>query len=688
MKVDQQNLNFRKTKLIRQYLSMGTRMLFSGVGSSKRSRGVSCDVIDLTKTDDLESVLKSKDFAERKVRPHRLVIPTGNENFRAELNAILAHKLLSASMQSLSFEIGSYIALIKGKPGFTQNLSGFLRFLQSKFPEAEFLVILDGSNCYWADDILLVFEELGIKRFFFTISAAFLNSANDEKNLQKSAFHILMFFESLQRHPGIGYAESKVYKRLAGIVRSKFLSIIQKADSVTPGFTEDACVFLAPDLLIRITPAEIIRESKKLLAGKLRSDKAGPLISASPEHSSQPRNPNPKSWKKVLITGWYGTETQGDKAILGELLYFIKQCSPQCEILLTTIHQIISEQTNTELEDLKNAKLINIKEASDFTVINAVDAVIMGGGPLTDSTSMREIWKIFSEANRQEKARVIFGCGIGPLHLQEYTDWTRKILELTSSGFLRDMESKEKADQLCPSNPLNVACDPAIAFVNRWKKRQGINVDQKTDSIRVGTLLRAMTGEFFKGMSQSEIDAYNKTVGKNLTECLAALPYKINLDLQLLHMNAPWIGGDDRIFNRFIEYSVENRFSSENIKEYLTLNEHLEKMDILRFSLAMRYHGHIFSLALGIPFFSIDYTGKQGKVSNLLKRIGYEDFTLKLENINQKEFLQKWETLLEREEEIKAALNRSARILISELYEVYRRTFDIELYPEQENIDR
>ena len=41
------------------------------------------------------------------------------------------------------------------------------------------------------------------------------------------------------------------------------------------------------------------------------------------------------SWRRVLITGWYGTETQGDKAILGEVLHFIKSASPDCKIVLT-----------------------------------------------------------------------------------------------------------------------------------------------------------------------------------------------------------------------------------------------------------------------------------------------------------------------------------------------------------------
>ena len=82
----------------------------------------------------------------------------------------------------------------------------------------------------------------------------------------------------------------------------------------------------------------------------------------------------------MLITSWYGTETNGDKAIIGELVYFLRLCNPNIE-LVTTIQSEITEQTNTEIEELKNSKWIIIEDAPNDEIISECDAVIMGGGP-------------------------------------------------------------------------------------------------------------------------------------------------------------------------------------------------------------------------------------------------------------------------------------------------------------------
>ena len=50
----------------------------------------------------------------------------------------------------------------------------------------------------------------------------------------------------------------------------------------------------------------------------------------------------------------------------------------------------------------------------------------------------------------------------------------------------------------------------------------------------------------------------------------------------------------------------------------------------------MRYHGHIFSIALNVPFISIDYTGKNGKVSNLLERISCVENSIKVKKISER----------------------------------------------------
>ena len=87
-----------------------------------------------------------------------------------------------------------------------------------------------------------------------------------------------------------------------------------------------------------------------------------------------------------------------------------------------------------------------------------------------ETNELIHVLRIFEEANRQNKSRIIFGCGIGPFHTQRIMDVATRVLQLTTAGFVRDKESLDYAQKLCPSNVLKFACDPAVGFVSRWKK--------------------------------------------------------------------------------------------------------------------------------------------------------------------------------------------------------------------------
>jgi polysaccharide pyruvyl transferase WcaK-like protein len=384
---------------------------------------------------------------------------------------------------------------------------------------------------------------------------------------------------------------------------------------------------------------------------------------------------NVKEWKTVLITGWYGTETQGDKAILGEVLHFVKSASPNCKIILTTLHNAISEQTKLELRDLDGVELVKLEEAHLPFVISQTDAVIVGGGPLMESPSMKDIGNIFLEAFRQNKSRIIFGCGIGPIYSSEVERVTRYLLSVCNAGFVRDKESYDFANKLFPNHSLKFACDPAIAYVSRWRKENKIVYSPNGQHI-IATLLRANTNEFSPESNPEKLRISNELLAQKVAISLDSIAINTGASYALLHMNAPWVGGDDRIYNRILASQLATTTKINLVREYLTFEEHMEALSHCNSALAMRYHGHIFCMAMGIPFLSLDYTGKSGKVSSLVNRIGYGNWSIKWDDIDPVSMTALYEKLMIDKVQWSAYLISEADKLVQLLHQTYQEVFN------------
>lgn len=395
------------------------------------------------------------------------------------------------------------------------------------------------------------------------------------------------------------------------------------------------------------------------------------------DHSiNLPIKRNPLEWNKVMITGWYGTETNGDKAIIGELVYFLKCCNPEMKFLITTIHSEITLQTNSEIFELNNSEFVKIDEADKEKVVDGCDAVIIGGGPLMESHYMLNILKIFKTANKLFKNRIIFGCGVGPIHSDYIKSLVTETLSLSTAGFLRDKESFQLMKKLTPSTRLSVACDPALAFVRRWAiKNQKTNKKHKKFSL----LLRANTNEFLPDISLNKLENRNNNMAKEIANLVKKIIKKFHLEVDMLQMNAPYFGGDDRIFNRLIGYQFEDDIKINFHREYLTIEDLLKNFNQSSFTIAMRYHGHIFSLAFGVPFLSIDYTGNKGKVQSLIERVEYVDYSIKWDHIKTNKTEEIIYNLINNKKMISNKLIKKRDILLKQLTKTYEKEFNIKL---------
>ena len=162
-----------------------------------------------------------------------------------------------------------------------------------------------------------------------------------------------------------------------------------------------------------------------------------------------------------FIVGWYGTETVGDKAILGGILSHYQNLP--VKLIVASLYPFVTLQTLKELG--VQADVVNT-HSWQFIKYSAVsDEVIMGGGPLMDLEQLSIPLLAFSIAKGFHRKRIVWGCGLGPLTQSKYLDAVKKILALATDVKLRDRDSVVWAQDLTGRKDIVLIDDPAKEYV-------------------------------------------------------------------------------------------------------------------------------------------------------------------------------------------------------------------------------
>lgn len=337
-----------------------------------------------------------------------------------------------------------------------------------------------------------------------------------------------------------------------------------------------------------------------------------------------------KSCKKFLIIGWYGTETAGDKAILGEIIHSITKEYNNPKLVLASIYPYISKRTVKELGQ-PNIKIIPTYSSDFWKFIKRVDVVIMGGGPLMHLDALGFVLLSFFRAKKANKFTHIWGCGIGPLNKnKKYEEAVKTIISLADRVELRDQKSAEWAIAKTKRTDIINIGDPAFNFVKRWM------ISNKRDNI-CSTLclcLRDWPNNYKGNLDHNQFNDIKIKFEENLAQCILEICREFDLVPKLIPMHHFCIGNDDREFNRhFAKKYLSDLEPIIEIKP-LSLHEILNSIYEARLSLCMRFHSIVFAEALEIPYVAIDYT-MGGKIAGFLSDKNKEDRIISIPNIAQ-----------------------------------------------------
>jgi polysaccharide pyruvyl transferase WcaK-like protein len=318
----------------------------------------------------------------------------------------------------------------------------------------------------------------------------------------------------------------------------------------------------------------------------------------------------------VFITGWYGTETVGDKAILmGIVQHYQKEYPQGVDFIISALYPFVTERSLVEL-DLK-ARVVATESADFVRAALGADVTVMGGGPLMGIEALAIPLAAFELAAKAGKQRVIFGCGLGPLQHQRHLDVVTRMLQLSTTIRLRDKASIAWAERLSGRKDIEYWGDPAFHYL------QSLSQSQKGSDKKpiLACFLRDWSEEYQGSLSREEFAATKASFEAKLAAEIKAVAKAFDLSVHFYCMHTFVVGGDDRIFYR--------RFVREHFADFPVYLEQYPSsvasivgaMQQASYCLCMRFHSVLFAHTLGANFLAIDYTGG-GKIKGFLSDHG------------------------------------------------------------------
>ena len=327
---------------------------------------------------------------------------------------------------------------------------------------------------------------------------------------------------------------------------------------------------------------------------------------------------------KVVIIGWYGTETIGDRAILAGLLNVLSEVFPKLYVNIGSLYPILTERTliedcdfYQEIASNKIGKISVFDSRSPLRLRNAIkhaDILLVGGGPLMDLTEMSMLEYAFVVAKMCKVKSFMLGCGWGPLKEKKTIRTAVHLVEMSDHTVFRDATSLEQCCQHKIFQNVQSSIDPAFFACHYF--RESVREGRRGDYIAVNFRDVAAEGNHYSNRQFSDemfCDIVRQVLGQT------------KMPVYLIPMHYFQIGGDDRIIlgriHRLLECSqVRVVHEPQSLKQTMDLYYHADMC------IGMRFHSVVLQTILNGRNYIIDYTDPQtGKIVGMMRQLRIEE---------------------------------------------------------------
>lgn len=330
----------------------------------------------------------------------------------------------------------------------------------------------------------------------------------------------------------------------------------------------------------------------------------------------------------VVICGWYGTETAGDKAILGGVVHALRQTMGEIEVCLASLYPHISRVTVVQMPELGRIRIVPIDMAA--SLLDKAALLAFGGGPLMAIPRMAVMVGLFERAAKSGVPSLVAGCGVGPMGNEAQNELVRRLLALAHRRIYRDEGSRELAATLGIDTTADlVAEDPAFT----WLEQANAHSSTQRSPRRLLLGLRDWPfRDYASHLDEALARQIKQAFDQGMVELLAKLVEEYpDLEIAPIAMCANSHGGDDRFY--YIETlcrhsKVKGALDMGLLGRELTPQQYVDEFRRSTFALTMRFHSLVFAAATGTPCLAIDYTVGKGKVGALASRLKVPQFSM------------------------------------------------------------
>jgi polysaccharide pyruvyl transferase WcaK-like protein len=505
-----------------------------------------------------------------------------------------------------------------------KDIKAVSRKLNAKRYSNIFLLRFTKKDIRDVDEIYYNLKQKGVNSCFLPVAIEHYDGSlliDGEKLNYDESYNLALFYHKILDSDEIAGAEKGLIKELFEIFSGKTLNEAD-IDLFKNGFEKSPAL---KDYLVDI--------KRSFWNRQLRSETAVRTVKRFYLFYKIKGLLKRNSRKQVFIFGWYGTETVGDKAILGGIVdFYRKKYDDNVRIIIGSLFPYITRRTvyelgiDAEIADTTTAGLLYYSAFSD--------EVVMGGGPLMDLFHLYVPYLGFLMAEKFNRERVVFGCGLGPLKTEKYTNVVKEILRHSTKVLLRDSASVKLANDWGIKD-VTLYGDPAKKYIGSIKD----SLPRIIKKNELACFLRDMPNSFFKGMSKEEFMKFKYDFEKALAQFIRSLAGQNGIDkIVFYHMHNFVVGGDDRDFSR---YFINEFFSNDKDVEYdhrlSTVDSVSKAMISSKLNVCMRFHSVLFAETLDTDYVAVDYTGG-GKIKAFLSDVGKSDRLYSIEGL-KKEYL-------------------------------------------------
>jgi len=332
----------------------------------------------------------------------------------------------------------------------------------------------------------------------------------------------------------------------------------------------------------------------------------------------------PAGARQVMICGWYGTETLGDKAIIAGVIHSLEAALGPLSLTIVALNPYVTHMTRRQMPELHSARIVNPTEAAQL--VKEVDLLVFGGGPLMGINALADMEALFRLAQKRNIPRLVAGCGVGPLGDAWENASLKRILDMSTVRIYRDQKARALALELgVDAEGDAVAEDPAFTWLQQVRPQLDGHPDPDAPVLLLG-LRDFPHKQYARDMSDNDSNTASRRYEDAVVRALETLVEKHPmLVVRPLPMCTNHFGDDDRWFySRLFRGNTKlaDRLDLSLLGREMSPVFYANEFRRATVALTMRFHALVFALGLEVPAVAIDYTLGKGKVRALADRFG------------------------------------------------------------------